>query len=113
MDGRPHPPAGAPHYKMGHSIGHWEGDVLVVDTTHLEPGTITNNGLVFSDQSHMVERFRLSADGKTLIGYKEFDDPKVLDTKGVRWMEWRRKVGEYVQPYDCDPSYVLTILGAG
>ena len=44
MDGRKHLPATAPHTKVGDSIGRWEGDTLVVDTDHLEPSTITNNG---------------------------------------------------------------------
>jgi hypothetical protein len=33
LDGRGHPGDGYPHSKQGHSIGHWEGDILVVDTT--------------------------------------------------------------------------------
>src|SRR6185436_12096910 len=45
LDGRGHPPAGAPHTKMGHSIGRFEGATLVVDTTHVAASTITNNGL--------------------------------------------------------------------
>jgi len=67
MDGRGHPPANAPHSKSGHSIGHWEGDTLVVDTTHIESGTFMNNGLTHSNNIHMVERFRMSADGNTIV----------------------------------------------
>ncbi|HET8698813.1 MAG TPA: hypothetical protein VFO94_15095, partial [Gammaproteobacteria bacterium] len=55
LDGRPHPPASAPHSKSGHSVGHWEGDTLVVDTTHIESGTFMNNGFDHSDKLHMVE----------------------------------------------------------
>jgi hypothetical protein len=54
MDGRGHPPADAPHTKMGHSIGRWEGDELVIDTTHIAPSTITNNGLDHSGSIHMI-----------------------------------------------------------
>jgi len=32
MDGRPHPKNLDPSF-FGHSVGHWEGDVLVVDTS--------------------------------------------------------------------------------
>ena len=63
-DGRPHLPANAPHTKVGDSIGHWEGNTLVIDTDHLEASTITNNGLDHSDNVHLVERYRLSPDRK-------------------------------------------------
>ncbi len=35
-------PAKAPHTKTGYSRAHWEGDILVVVTTHLKEATITN-----------------------------------------------------------------------
>ncbi len=104
MDGRGHPDADAPHSKTGHSIGHWDGDVLVVDTTHFSESTITNNGLDHSDKIHMVERYRLSADGKSLTAIQWFEDPEVLDNKGARFIHWRNEPGSHVFPYDCDPS---------
>ena len=106
MDGRKHLPADAPHSKVGHSIGHWEGDVLVVDTDHLAAATLTNNGLGHSDDVHVIERFRLAPDGKTLLSTQEFDDPTVLDSKGARFVAWSKEAG-YVGPYDCDPSFSL------
>ena len=60
MDGRPHPAANAPHTKVGHSVGRWDGATLVVDTTHLSASTITNNGLNHSDKVHLIERFWLA-----------------------------------------------------
>lgn len=107
MDGRGHPPKDAPHSKTGHSIGHWEGDELVVDTDHLEPSTITNNGLNHSEDVHVVERFRLSADGKTLLSTQQFEDPAVFDGHGARFIGWTKQPGNYVNPYDCDPSFAL------
>jgi hypothetical protein len=107
MDGRKHPPADAPHSKVGHSIGHWEGNELVIDTTHLAPATITNNGLDHSDKIHMVERYKLSADHKTLIASQWFEDEQVLDNAGARSIKWTAKPGSYVFPYDCDPSFAL------
>ena len=104
MDGREHP-KDVPHSKVGHSVGRWEGSTLVVDTTHISESTITNNGLNHSDQVHVVERFWLSEDGKTLYGLQEFEDPVVLDNRGARFMAWTRSPGEYVFPYECDPSY--------
>lgn len=107
LDGRGHPPANAPHTKMGHSIGHWEGDELVVDTTHIAPSTITNNGLDHSANIHMVERYKLSTDGKALLATQWFEDPEVLDNNGARFIRWDKRAGQYVLPYECDPSFAL------
>ncbi len=107
MDGRSHPPADAPHTKMGHSVGRWDGDELVVDTTHIAASTITNNGLDHSEQVHMVERYMLSPDGTRLMATQWFEDPAVLENNGARFIEWAKQPGQYIFPYECDPSFVL------
>ena len=48
MDGRPHPPEYAAHTWQGFSTGTWEGNVLVVKTTHLKAGWIRRNGLLIT-----------------------------------------------------------------
>jgi hypothetical protein len=106
MDGRDHPPAEAPHSKAGHSIGRWEGDLLVVDTTHLEPSTLTNNGLYHSDRMHVIERFKLADDGQTLLATQEYEDPATLQNRGVRYISWS-KAEDYIYPYECDPTFAL------
>ena len=107
LDGRGHPPADAPHSKMGHSVGRWEGATLVVETTHVAASTITNNGLDHGDNLRFVERFWLSADGKTLMARQEFEDPDVIDNRGARLVAWDRQPGERIYPYECDPTFVL------
>lgn len=107
LDGRAHPPADAPHSKMGHSTGRWDGATLVVDTTHVASSTITNNGLDHGDNVHFVERFWLSADGKTLMARQEFEDPDTIENRGARLMAWDRQAGEHIYPYECDPTFVL------
>jgi hypothetical protein len=107
LDGRGHPPADAPHTRMGHSIGHWEGDELVIDTTHIAPSTITNNGLDHSADIHMVERYKMSPDGKALLATEWFEDQEVLDNNGARFIRWDKREGQYVYPYECDPSFAL------
>ena len=57
MDGRPHPSLYAPHTFMGFSTGRWEGNALVVTTTHLKQGWLRRNGVPESDQTTMVEHF--------------------------------------------------------
>jgi hypothetical protein len=107
MDGRPEPGADFPHSKTGFSRGRWEGNTLVVETTHLEAATITNNGLAHSEKVRVIEHFKLSDDGAALLSTQEFEDPEVLDNRGARFIAWRKKPGEHVYPYDCDPSFAL------
>jgi hypothetical protein len=92
----------APHSQEGYSIGRWDGEVLVVETTHLAPGTLTNNGLDHGDRVRLTERFWLSKDGRALFGTQLFEDPETLSNRGQRFLSWRREQG-YVFPYDCDP----------
>jgi hypothetical protein len=104
-DGRKHQSDDGPLTKTGDSIGHWEGDTLVVDTIHLKEATITNNGLSHSDKVHVTERFKLSPDGRKLLATQEFEDPETLLNKGVRFITWNRVEGDHVHAYDCDPSF--------
>ena len=61
---------------MGHSVGHWEGDALVVDTTALKGGTLINEaGDPHSDKLHLIQRWSKSADGKVLTDLLTVDDP--------------------------------------
>ena len=57
MDGRPHPPAYAPHSWMGFSTGRFVGNALEVRTTHLKQGWYRRNGTPESDQATLVEFF--------------------------------------------------------
>ncbi|HWN38247.1 MAG TPA: MBL fold metallo-hydrolase, partial [Gammaproteobacteria bacterium] len=55
MDGRPHPPPYAPHTWMGFSTGRWQGDRLVIETTHIKNGWHRRNGVPMSDRATMTE----------------------------------------------------------
>jgi hypothetical protein len=57
MDMAEHPAEIEPSY-AGHSIGRWDGDVLVVDTIGFEPGIIAAP-IRHSDQLHIIERYSL------------------------------------------------------
>jgi hypothetical protein len=110
-DGRGHLPADAPHSKMGDSIGHWEGDTLVIDTDHIAASTITNNGLDHSDNIHMVERYRLSPDGKRLEASQWFSDPESIENNGARFIAWSKDPAKHIYPYECDPTFALEYQG--
>jgi hypothetical protein len=60
----------------GESVGHYEGDTLVVDTIGLNDKTLVDNYRTpHTDQMHVVERFRLIDGGKTLETIVRIDDP--------------------------------------
>ncbi len=67
MDGRKHPGPNAAHTWMGFSTGHYEGDMLVVETTHLKQGWVRRNGLPMSDQAKMTEYIVRNGDLMTHI----------------------------------------------
>lgn len=75
MDGRKHPAALKPSYN-GHSVGHWEGDTLVVDTIGLNgKNWLDRVGHPESAEMHIIENIR-RVDDKTLQVDFTFEDPK-------------------------------------
>lgn len=78
MDVEHYDPAGP--QLMGQSVGHWEGDTLVVDTIHFADGEnfLDASGMPTSDQLHLVERFSVSADGQTMTNHITIEDPAVF-----------------------------------
>ena len=72
-DGRPHGPSVIKRW-MGDSVGHWEGDTLVVETVNYNPQVVIQGAQV-SDAAKVTERFtRLDAD--TIQYQFTVDDPK-------------------------------------
>jgi hypothetical protein len=89
-DGRKHPDDLAPSYN-GHSIGHWEGDTLVVDTVGLNgKNWLDRLGHPESDQMHIVERIHRT-DDKTLQIDFTFDDPKSYPKPWTAVLRWRAR----------------------
>lgn len=72
-----HPEYIDPSY-MGHSVGHWDGDTLVVDTVGLTEGTtIDEVGMPHSENLHVIERYR-RVDTDSLEVLITIDDPEVF-----------------------------------
>ena len=99
LDAR-HPQEIDPNY-FGDSVGHWEGDTLVVDTVGIsEKTTLDVTGMPHSDSMHLVERIRRTGP-KTLENLITVEDPKVFTAP---W-KWRviYKASEYpVGEYVCE-----------
>jgi hypothetical protein len=89
-DGRKHPERVDSSF-FGHSIGHWEGDTLVVDTVGFNDETALNTPvnagpyagwlLIHSDQMHVVERW--TRKGDVLIWEGTIDDPVMFNKPWV------------------------------
>lgn len=81
LDGRKHtdPDLVVPSYN-GESIGHWEGDTLVVDTRYFETENhYIDYGIPISDDFAMTERIRLLDGGKTMEIAYTMTDPQNWD----------------------------------
>jgi len=77
-DGRAHQEDPDPTF-MGDSIGHWEGDTLVVDTIGISGELEIDTGVPHSDKFHLVERIHLDpADPDVLVNEMTMDDPDAL-----------------------------------
>lgn len=82
LDGRPHPPAEAPHTWMGFSTGEWQGTVLKVRTTHMKMGWHRRNGVPMSPMTTMTEYFYRH--GNILTQLSIVEDPVFLDEPLVK-----------------------------
>jgi hypothetical protein len=76
LDGRPPPPPDAEPWWWGYSRGHWEGDTLVVESTHFKDGGwLDVNGAPLTSEGRLIERFRRPNLGTLEIDVT-IDDPK-------------------------------------
>jgi hypothetical protein len=103
MDGRPHPAdiAEYPQF-MGHSIGRWEGETLVVDTVGIdERSWLDTAGHEHSDKLRLTERFTRK-DADSIEWTVTFDDP-VFFTKpwSLTRTFTRGKTTDRMMPYTC------------
>jgi len=74
------------HSWWGESVGHYEGDTLVVDTIGLMDDAETDRfGTPHSDKMHVVERYRLSDDGNILEIELDIED------HGAFAMPWKAR----------------------
>jgi hypothetical protein len=114
MDGRPHPGPNAPHTWMGFSTGHYEGDMLVIETTHLKQGWLRRNGLPMSDQARMTEY--LVRRGDLLSHIFILIDPVYLTEpliKSQEFMRVGRELPERNWLWVCEPVVEIATRAAG
>ncbi len=100
MDGAS-PSTDQPHTELGYSMGHWEGDVLTVGTTHLAGGVVfTSRGYPVSLEARISERYWREA-GMNLQMELVIDDPVNYLEPVKLGREWIWSPDEQVLPWNC------------
>jgi hypothetical protein len=91
----------------GESVGHYEGDTLVVDTVGLTDKTFVDNYLTpHTTDLHVVERYRLGQDGKTLDLDITVEDPGAFNMKWSARQRYRQMPQEKMQEAVCAENNV-------
>jgi hypothetical protein len=107
MDGRKHtdPDIVVPSYN-GESIGHWEGDTLVVDTAYFEPEQhYIDMGIPIDDQFHMIERINLLNGGKTMRIKYIMTDPTMWEGEWTSTKDFLREDNTDINEAECILQY--------
>jgi hypothetical protein len=115
LNDRSRPPAAIRKW-LGDSVGWWEGDTLVVETTHFNPQeqlrTYYDNSIYISADAKVTERFTRVAKDQILYQF-EVDDPKVYSRKWKAEMPLNATPGP-VYEYAChEGNYSLPGILAG
>ncbi len=111
MDGRKLPPQGEPQpWWYGYSVGHWDGDTLVVETNNLRgaedsvhDGWLDVNGSPYSEQATFTERFRRPTFGHLSIDIT-LEDPKAYTKPWTVRVDQRVTVDEEPIEFICNEN---------
>jgi hypothetical protein len=104
VEGGTNPISSAPQASLqGHSIGRWEADTLVVETSAFAPHAFGHGlGLESSPAKRLVERFTLDEDGTSLAYEFELTDPEVLAAPVAGKLRWVYRPDLAFMPEPCD-----------
>jgi hypothetical protein len=99
------PPANVQPSRAGYSVGRWEGDVLVVETTGFAPGVLNADGrILHGAKLRIVERFGLDESGSRLTRSYTAEDPEYF-TDTWRGTDVVSPADVAYAPYSCkDPG---------
>jgi hypothetical protein len=100
MDGRPHPPDYARHTWAGFSTGRWDGNTLVIETTHLKENWLGLNGVPRSDLAHAS--VHLMRHGNVLTVAVITYDPVYLSEPLIRTTDFVYNPQGQMAPWPCE-----------
>jgi len=106
LDGRPHTdPDIVVRSANGESIGHWEGDTLVVDTKYFTADHHwVDSGVPASEDLHIVERIKKVNNGNSLEFEYTLTDPKSWEGDWKMTKQWRRVDDRDIAEVECLPD---------
>ncbi len=97
----PHSANPAPSW-YGESVGHYEGDELVVDTIGLNDKTFVDSYRTpHTTKMHVVERFKMLEGGKILQASIMVDDPGAFTMPWSAIQRWKRREGDAITELIC------------
>ena len=87
--------------RNGHSSGRWEGDTLVVETTHLVEQV--DQRYAHSDEARIVERYTMTTEGgnKVLTAQMTMTDPRFYTAPVTAEKKWSQVPNGHLLPYEC------------
>ena len=112
-------PKNARRNSLGHSIGHWEGDTLVIETASYSQGVLNQyveqpgqptKGLLHSAALTSVERLRLDASRQRLIVEIDLADPDFFTKPFPRATYEYAASALKIEPFNCSPEGVTGSL---
>jgi hypothetical protein len=105
-DARKHP--ATERFQQGHSVGHWEGDELVVDTTNFTDQE--TGGIPSGIQRHLTERFTLGKDGKSMSYSYVLQDAEFLAGAVSGGAEMSYRPDMQLAEVECDQALAQRFL---
>lgn len=102
-DGRKLPDDPDPQFN-GNSVGHWEGDTLVVDTVGLEPRTTLMTAIHPTEQTRIRERIHLDPASKNLVDEMEITDPTLFTEPYHTQLSFAPRPDWAIREYICEEN---------
>jgi hypothetical protein len=115
MDGRKLPPQGEPQpWWYGYSVGHWDGDTLIVETNNMRgaedgphDGWLDVNGSPYSEQAKFTEKIRRPTYDHLQIDLT-VEDPKAYTKPWTVRVDQRLAVDQDLIEFECNENQQFT-----
>ena len=104
-------PAGVAPSLLGHSIGRWEGQTLIIDSVAFSPHPVgVMLGVPSGPDKHLIERLTLTEDRRHLKYDVTIEDPAGLTAPGTTSVQWDYRPDLAPSGVACDPEAALKVL---